>query len=66
MEATTTPVKVADLKVNDRIICPASGLIEQVTRVGKPVRGRIFVRTTRHDHNRPADSEVELVTNYHR
>jgi hypothetical protein len=49
------------LKVNDWIVCPVSGLREQVTRSHRYRGGRWFVRTTRHDHYRPADELVEII-----
>lgn len=54
----------AELKQADWIICPGDGRPEQVTfnRVGasRPnARPRRAVRTSRHDHNRPADDMVQ-------
>jgi hypothetical protein len=48
------------LKRNDWIVCPSSGLPEQVTRSERRPNGEWFVRTTRHDHYRQAGEAVEL------
>ena len=42
------------------IICPVSGLPEQVTRIAPYRAGRIFVRTTQHDHIRPRTAPVTV------
>jgi hypothetical protein len=45
---------------NDWIVCPTSGLPEQVTRSQRRRAGNQFVRTTRHDHFRVGTDPVEV------
>lgn len=54
----TQNVKWKNLKSGDVIVCPVSGLEEKVTSAHKYVRGEWFVRTSRHDHYRPANETV--------
>lgn len=49
----------ADLKVGDLIECPGDGRTERVTWTAKHDDGRVFVRTTRHDHYRVATKPVD-------
>lgn len=48
------------LRKNDRILCPRDGLPEKVTMSEPRPGGRRFVRTDKHDHNRPRDEAIEL------
>ena len=54
--------KWRELSAGDTIICPADGLPEKVTfsRRYTSGRGRWFVRTSRHDHIRDRNEEVQL------
>lgn len=54
----TEQVRWRELRTNDVIICPSSGLEESVTFNRPYVKGRRVVRTSRHDHYRPADEKV--------
>jgi hypothetical protein len=56
---TTKAVKA--LKRNDWIICPSSGLAEQVQMAHKSGRpDRRFLRTNYHDHHLPYDLQVTV------
>lgn len=47
------------LRVNDWIVCPKSGLPEQVIASHRYTATRWFVRTNHHDHLRPVGQVVE-------
>jgi tRNA (Thr-GGU) A37 N-methylase len=47
-------------KRNDKIVCPATGLPETITRSESRPNGMWFVRTSKHDHYRLAADKVEV------
>ena len=55
----TEPVRWDKLRKNDWILCPAQGIPEKVTHNRPYTKGRRSVRTSMHDHARPASEKVE-------
>lgn len=55
------PTRWGTLKRGDSIVCPGTGRTERVVNVSPSVKGRTFVRTNHHDHNRPSSETVEMV-----